>query len=87
MREELAKPYATRHFDQVALSAAALVRLNPSPTQWRDWDAFAQDAAHAARAHDAEHLLQACTRCHRAYRREYVEKFRQRALSASRDAM
>lgn len=87
MREELARPYAARRFDQVALNTAALIRLNPSPEEWRDWETFAQQAGRAALAHDEEHLLQACTRCHRTYRREYIEKFRQRALSPKQNAL
>lgn len=87
MRSEFAEPYALRDFDRLATNALALVSVNPRPMEWRDWDAFAQQAAEAARAQDEEHLLQACTHCHRAYRREYIEKFRLRALSASHDAM
>ena len=80
MREQLARPYALRRFDELAGNASALVSLNPNPAEWKDWNDFAQAAARAAQAHDEEHVLQACTRCHHSYRREYVEKYRMRAL-------
>ncbi len=83
MREELARPYAERRFEQLELNAAALLSLNPNPAEWSEWSGFAQAAAHAARAHDEEHVLQACTRCHHTYRREYVEKYRGRALGGA----
>ena len=84
MREQLARPYAARHFDQLALNAGALIGLNPNPVEWRDWGTFARAAVHAAQAHDEEHVLQACTRCHHTYRQDYVEKYRGRALVDAR---
>ena len=83
MRDELARPYARRSFDELALNARALAGFNPDPTEWRDWGDFAQQAARAAEAHDEVHVLQACTRCHHSYRHEYVEKYRARAVGGA----
>jgi cytochrome c553 len=77
----LARPYAQRHFDELAASAEALIKLNPDPAGWQDWGEYARAAVQAARAQDEEHVLQACTRCHRAYRREYIETYRGRPLA------
>ncbi|MEP7053168.1 MAG: hypothetical protein ABJB12_22575 [Pseudomonadota bacterium] len=87
MRAQFARPYATRDFDQLARNAAALAALNPNPVGWSEWTSFARAAEQAARAHDDEALLQSCTRCHRAYRKEYVEQYRERAFASSHDAM
>ena len=84
MRQQLAGPYAQRHFDELAAHASALGRFNPNPAEWRDWGAFAQAVVQAAQAHDEEQVLQACTRCHHSYRREYLEKYRERALEDAR---
>jgi hypothetical protein len=82
MREQLARPYALRRFDELASNAEHLVGLNPDPKAWSDWDGLAHEAARAAAAHDEEGTLRACTGCHRRYRHDYVEKYRARALVA-----
>jgi hypothetical protein len=84
MREQLALPYATRRFDELAGNAVALVAFNPDPKGWRDWDELAQDVARAAKAHDEVQTLRACTRCHHTYRREYLAHYRERALQDAR---
>jgi hypothetical protein len=85
MRERLARPYALRRFGELGANAGVLVTLNPNPTEWRDWDGFARDVQQAAAARDEEGALHACSQCHRSYRREYVETYRERALpTASR---
>jgi hypothetical protein len=84
MREQMALPYAARRFDDLAGNAAALVALNPAPNEWRDWDELAGDAVRAAKAHDEEQTLHACTQCHRARRREYVTQYRERPLPNAR---
>jgi hypothetical protein len=80
MRSEMARPYATRRFDELAGSAVALLALNPKPQEWGDWGDLAQDVARAAKAHDEVQTLRACTRCHRAHRHDYVTQYRERAL-------
>ena len=84
MRERMAKPYATRSFDELAGNAAALVAFNPRPKEWGDWDELAKDAARAAKGRDEVQTLRACTQCHRAHRRDYVTQYRERALPAAR---
>ena len=84
MRERMAKPYATRSFDELAGNAAALVALNPRPKEWGDWDGLAKDAARAANGRDEVRTLRACTQCHRAHRRDYVTQYRERALPDAR---
>lgn len=83
MREQMAQPYATRRFDELASNAMALVALNPNPKAWRDWDELALDAARAARAHDEARTLRACTQCHHAHLPEYVAQYRGRPLHGS----
>ncbi|MEO8900572.1 MAG: hypothetical protein ABI488_02965 [Polyangiaceae bacterium] len=77
----MARPYAQRRFDELAQNAEALVALNPNRAEWHDWDEFAHDAARAANAHDEAQTLRACSECHRAHRREYVERYRSRELA------
>jgi hypothetical protein len=84
MREQMALPYATRRFDELAGNALALVALNPNPKEWRDWDELALEAARAAKAHDEVQTLRACTQCHHAHRSEYVAQYRERALRDAR---
>jgi hypothetical protein len=84
MREEMALPYATRRFDELAGNALALVAQNPKPEEWGDWNELAQHAARAAKAHDEVQTLRACTQCHRAHRREYVAQYRERAVPGAR---
>lgn len=81
MRAQLARPYALRRFEELAHSAEALVAFNPNPAEWHDWDEFAHYAARAAAAHDEAQTLRACSQCHRAHRREYVERYRSRELA------
>jgi len=82
MRRRMAGPYAGRSFEELAGNAAALAAFNPDPERWREWPELAQQAERAARAHDELQTLHACTHCHRTYRREYVERFRNRRLPA-----
>jgi len=84
MRERMAKPYATRSFDELAGNAAALVALNPRPKEWGDWEKLAKDAARAAKGRDEVQTLRACTQCHRAHRHDYVTQYRERALPVAR---
>ncbi|HEY1533925.1 MAG TPA: hypothetical protein VGF76_07895, partial [Polyangiaceae bacterium] len=84
MREQMAAPYATRRFDELASNALALVALNPDPRGWRDWDELAVNAARACKAHDEAQTLRVCTQCHRTHRQEYLTQYRARALPDAR---
>jgi len=80
MRQALARPYAARNFEELARGFAVTGSLNPAPREWRDWDALAEAGRKAASVGDADEALKSCTRCHRAYRREYIARFRERAV-------
>jgi hypothetical protein len=84
MRQQMAKPYAARSFDELASNAVALVALNPKPKEWGDWDELAREAARGAKARDEVQTLRACTNCHRAHRHDYVKQYRERALNDPR---
>jgi hypothetical protein len=84
MREQMARPYASRSFDELAGSAVALVALNPKPKEWGDWDELARDVARGAKAHDEIQTLRACTQCHHTRRQDYVSQYRERALPDAR---
>ena len=85
MRDELARPYAERHLDELGANLNQLAAFNPDPAGWRDWAQLAADAARAARAHGDAETLKACSRCHRRYRAEYLQRFRARALPGAHD--
>ena len=80
MRQRVAVPYAKADLEQLALALDELVELNPKPKGWTNWKKFCGDGAAAARAGKRASAAQACSRCHRVYRRTYNFTHRERPL-------
>ncbi len=80
MRQRLAAPYAKADLKRLAQALDDLVRLNPKPRGWGNWKKFCADGAAAARAGKRAGAVEACTRCHKVYRRTYNFTHRERPL-------
>jgi len=80
MRHHLAAPYAKADFEGLAQGLDRLVALNPKPKGWANWKKFCTDGAAAARAERRASAVEACTRCHKVYRRTYNFTHRERPL-------
>jgi hypothetical protein len=84
MEDEIDKPLEDADLERVAEALARVAKLAPDPA----WNAngatgfrgIAEAAAAAARANDVPTLQQACKSCHKAFRRQYKEKYRPRPL-------
>lgn len=80
MRVHIAAPMASDDPEELARNLEQLVKLNPAPDEWHNWDRFAREGA--LRARKGRHVQPSCTRCHRAYRTRYNKKYRKRPLPA-----
>ncbi len=80
MRVNIAAPLAAGDQQKLARNLELLVKLNPDPAKWQNWNRFAREGAERARK--GRHPQPSCTSCHNVYRAEYNEKYRQRAAPA-----
>jgi cytochrome c-type biogenesis protein CcmH/NrfG len=80
MRENVAKPLAAKDAEALATALERSVALNPEPAAWKEWDVIAREGAAAARAKNDDATLASCTRCHNAFRKPYLERYRERAV-------
>lgn len=80
MRVNIAAPMAEGHRKELAENLERLVKLNPDPGEWQNWNRFAREGAERARK--GRHVQPSCTRCHDVYRAKYNEKYRERAVPA-----
>lgn len=82
MRRELAAALAHKDLKGLERGFEALVRINPEPKKWANWNKFAKDGAEAAREGRARGAIAACAHCHSIYRPEYNAKYRARVVPA-----
>lgn len=78
MRREIAAPYAEHDNAALAKNLLALLRVNPEPKHWHNWDRFARRGAAAARK--GRDPVLSCVHCHDVYRAKYNAKYREREL-------
>lgn len=82
MRRELAAALAHKDLKGLERGFEALIRINPEPKKWGNWNKFAKDGAQAAREGRARGAIVACAHCHSIYRPEYNAKYRARSVPA-----
>jgi cytochrome c556 len=83
MEKELQEPMDAGDLKKVAAGLEKLGGHVPDP-KWNDgengWAKLAKDGAAAAKAGDAKATGATCKSCHKAWRKEYKEKHRSKAL-------
>ena len=83
MEKELQEPMDAGDLKKVAASLEKLGAHVPDP-KWNEgdngWAKLAKDGAAAAKAGDAKAVGATCKSCHKAWRKEYKEKHRSKAL-------
>jgi hypothetical protein len=83
MEKELQEPMDAGDLKKVAAGLEKLGGYAPDP-KWNEgdngWSKLAKDGAAAAKAGDAKAAGATCKSCHKAWRKEYKEKHRSKAL-------
>lgn len=83
MEKELQEPMDADDLKKVAAGLEKLGAYVPDP-KWNEgengWTKLAKDGATAAKAGDAKATGATCKSCHKAWRKEYKEKHRSKAL-------
>jgi len=83
MEKELQEPMDAGDLKKVAASLEKVGSYAPDP-KWNEgdngWSKLAKEGAAAAKAGDAKAVGATCKSCHKAWRKEYKEKHRSKAL-------
>jgi hypothetical protein len=83
MEKEMQEPMDAGDLKKVGASLEKIAGMSPDPA-WNkadpSWEKLAKDGAAAAKAGDAKAVGASCKSCHKAFRKQYKEKFRTRPI-------